>query len=140
MANPRGQAIRERFAALVDHIWAESGPDDRVTTTYSLFRRQTKTSTTDLGISKTPWTPVVANEPCMYIGEWSASAQRFGIGPGGKSSQSLIVLWTNFQSAHPGDDLYLAVDGKHYFVREAQREGGLWRFLCDSDMAQNVSP
>lgn len=138
--NSRGQFIRERFNALVEHVWSEIGPDDRVTSTYTLHRRQTVTSTTGLGIPKTPWTPVLLNEPCMFIGEWSASAQRFGLDPGGKSSQTLLVLWTTYTDVHPGDDLFLAFDSKHYHVREVQQEGGLYRLLCDSELAQNTSP
>jgi len=76
----------------------------------------------------------------MYIGEWSTSAQRFGLNPGGKLSQSLLVIWTTYGDVRPGDDLFLAADGKHYLVREPQREGGLWRLLCDSAMAQLTSP
>lgn len=138
MANTRGQAIRERFARLVEFEWANSGPDDRVTSFYSLFRRQTTTSTTDLGVPKTPWTLVAANVPCMYIGEWSTGAQRFGLNPGGKASQYLLVIWTTRTDVHVGDDLYLAADGKHYHLREVQVEGGLTRLLGDSSMSQNT--
>jgi hypothetical protein len=87
-----------------------------------------------------PWTPVVVDQPCMYLGSWSASAQRFLLSVGGKVSQDLLVVWTTSTETHVGDDIFLAADMKHYHVREAQVEGGLTRLLCDSAMAQNTSP
>lgn len=138
MSNARGQAIRERFARLVEVGWSLYGPDDRVTSTYTLFRRQTKAGTSDLGVPHVPWSVVAQAQPCMYIGDWSTSAQRFGLNPGGKLSQFLLVIWTTRQDVQPGDDILLAADSRHYFVREAQREGGLWRLLCDSSQSQLV--
>lgn len=136
----RGQFVRERFNRLVEEIWPEFGPDDKVSSRFSLFRRQTTTTTTTLGVPKTPWTEVVLDQPCMYLGAWSESAERFGLTPAGFKRQTMIVLWTTYEDVHEGDDLYLFADGRHYFVQEAQVEGGLRRLLCDSSQAQHVSP
>ena len=136
----RGQFIRERFNRLVETVWSEIGPDDKVTSTFNLYRRQTATTTTDLGVPKTPWTLVAANQPCMYIGAWSASAERFGLVAGGKRSQTMLVVWTTRTDVKVGDDLFLAEHQRHYFVQEVQPEGGLHRLLCDSSQAQNQSP
>ena len=136
----RGQFIRERFARLVDAIWADIGPDDRVSSEFTLFRRQTVTGTSDLGVPHTPWTQVVANQPCLYIGAWSSTADRFAINVPGFKRQTIIVLWTTFANCREGDDLYLAADGRHYLVQGVEVEGGLRRLSCDSSQAQNTSP
>lgn len=116
------------------------GPDDKVTSTYNLYRRQTATSTTDLGVPKTPWTLVASAEPCMFIGDWSDSAERFGLKQPGKQSQTMLVVWTTRTDVQPGDDLYLTMHQRHYHVQEVQPEGGLHRLLCDSSQAQATSP
>jgi len=139
----RGQAIRERFNRLVEDTWKLYGPDDKVTSQYNLYRRQTTTSTTDLGVPKTPWTAVATDEPCMYIGAWStsaASAERFGLMLGGKRSQTMLVIWTTRTDVQVGDDLFLAEHQRHYHVQEVHQEGGLHRLLVDSGQAQNQSP
>lgn len=141
MATPgRGQFIRERFNTLVEVVWPAVGPDDRVVSEYNLYRRQTTTSTTDLGIPKTPWTVVATDVPCMFIGAWSASAERFGLVPAGKQSQTMLIVWTTRTDVKPGDDLYLLIHQRHYHVQEVHPEGGLHRLLVDSGQAQNQSP
>jgi hypothetical protein len=139
MATPRRSAlIRERFNKLVDQTWASIGADDQATSTYNLYRRQTKISTSDLGIPRVPFSLVASAVPCMFIGPHSKSHERFTIKEGGKLSQQMIVVWTTHQDIKVGDDLFLSYDQKHYHVQEVGVDGALRRLLCDSSQATNT--
>lgn len=119
-----GDQAAENWDQLVDR-WYPQNMVTGVTTTFTLYRRDVSSATSDLGVPANPWRTIASDLNATIMGMKDETDVHFEVTRQGNKVEDFLELVTSYDDIREGDNVILAFNSRAYHVEASSHHGAL---------------